>query len=126
MSAATVRRIKANGLAIEFAALGALVWDPEGPVVVADVWEAVWLCDVVIVELVKWVVVEEVVGTVVVDEAVVVVVVSVVVVLEVVVSVVVVAEAEVVVEPVGVAVAPPTSWNWAPKFDVTESTILMA
>jgi hypothetical protein len=39
MSAATVKRIKANGLAMEFAALGALVWDPEGPVVVAEVGE---------------------------------------------------------------------------------------
>jgi hypothetical protein len=82
------------------------------------------LCDVVIVVLEKRVLVEEVVGTVVVDWTVVVVVDSEVV-LEAVVSVVVVAETE-LAEAVGVAVAPPTSWNWAPKFEVTASTILMA
>lgn len=44
MSAATVRRIKANGLAIEFAELGALVWEPDGPVVVeAALEEAIYV-----------------------------------------------------------------------------------
>ena len=40
MSAATVKRIKANGLAMEFAELGALVWEPDGPVVVEGAFEA--------------------------------------------------------------------------------------
>jgi len=111
MSAATVRRIKANGLAIEFAELGALVWEPDGPVVVEAALEEDELV-LVVVELLYEVLEAKVVGALVVDgtEEVLD---SVVVVPEVVVSLVVVAETVVLVAAVedGVAVAPPTSWN---------------
>jgi len=111
MSAATVRRIKANGLAIEFAELGALVWEPDGLVVVEAALEEDELV-LVVVELVYEILEAEVVGALVVDgtEEVLD---SVLVVLEVVVSLVVVAETAVLVAAVedGVAVAPPTSWN---------------
>jgi hypothetical protein len=112
MSAATVRRIKANGLAIEFAELGALVWEPTGAVVEEAALEEDELWVLVVVELLNGVLEAEVVGALVVDgtEEVLD---SVVVVLEVVVSLVVVAGTVVLVAAVedGVAVAPPTSWN---------------